>query len=215
MCNAQKRILSRGLGLPSSLNLALVGSLYSATGAAGETNSGVRVKRPAMKSSTMKGARALESESLLETVPNREQPSLVSNGALLVSALRNRTTCGEYASAGAWDIECGLEVGPPSNVTAGMKSSLIREGVLLPPMVWRCLGGVEPLAGNEVFQTQETGRVVQVEASPSLAGRKRASFLQGSGELVPCSGGAEQMKRTTKGLTGKTQHQEQPELRKQ
>jgi hypothetical protein len=209
MCHAQERILSRGLGPFGSLNLALVGSLYSVTGAAGETNSGVWVKSPAMKSSTMKGAKALESESLVETVPNREQPSLVSNGALLVSALRNRTTCGEYASAEALDIECGLEAGPPSNVTAGMKSSLIREGVLLPPVVWRCL------IGNEVIQTQETGRVVQVEASPSLTGSERAKSLQGSGEIVPCSGGAEQLKRTTNGLTGNTQHQERPGLREQ
>lgn len=63
MCEAQERILSRGLGPIGSLNLALVGSLHSATRAAGATRFGVRVKRPAMKSSTMKGAKALGSES--------------------------------------------------------------------------------------------------------------------------------------------------------
>jgi hypothetical protein len=62
MCNAQKRILSRGLGPIGSLNLALVGSLHSATRAAGATSSGVRAKNPAMKSSTMKGAKALGSK---------------------------------------------------------------------------------------------------------------------------------------------------------
>jgi hypothetical protein len=69
----------------------------------------------------------------METVPNREQPSLVGNGALLVSALRNRTQCGKYDRAGVRHIECGLEVGPPSNVNIRMQSSLIREGLLLPP----------------------------------------------------------------------------------
>lgn len=63
MCKAQEQILSRGLGPIGSLNLALVGSLHSVTGAAGATSSGVRVKRPAMKSSTMKGAKALGSKS--------------------------------------------------------------------------------------------------------------------------------------------------------
>jgi hypothetical protein len=59
---AQLRILSRGLGRSCPLNLALVGSLRLVTSAAGATSSGVRVKRPAMKSSTMKGAKALGSE---------------------------------------------------------------------------------------------------------------------------------------------------------
>jgi hypothetical protein len=63
MCNAQQQILSRGLGPKGSLNLAPVGSLHPVTGAAGGTTSGVWVKRPAMKSSTMKGAKALGSKS--------------------------------------------------------------------------------------------------------------------------------------------------------
>jgi hypothetical protein len=63
MCKAQGQILSRGSGPKGSLNLAPVGSLHAVTGAAGETNSGVRVKRPATKSSTMKGAKALGSKS--------------------------------------------------------------------------------------------------------------------------------------------------------
>jgi hypothetical protein len=63
MCCAQRRILSRGFGPIGSLNLALVGSLLAVTRAAGATSLGDRVKRPAMKSSTMKGAKALGSES--------------------------------------------------------------------------------------------------------------------------------------------------------
>ena len=59
---AKLRILSRGLGRFSPLNLALVGSPHLATGAAGVTSSGVRAKNPAMKSSTMKGAKALGSK---------------------------------------------------------------------------------------------------------------------------------------------------------
>jgi len=62
MQSMQKRILSRGLGPIGSLNLALVGSPHLVTGAAGVTSSGVRAKRPAMKSSTMKGAKALGSK---------------------------------------------------------------------------------------------------------------------------------------------------------
>jgi hypothetical protein len=60
--NSFKRILPRGLGPFSPLNLALVGSLHLVTGGAGATSSGVRVKRPAMKSSTMIGAKALGSK---------------------------------------------------------------------------------------------------------------------------------------------------------
>ncbi len=63
MCKAPKRILSRGLGPIGSLNLALVGSSHAVTRATGATSSGVRVKRPAAKSSTMKGAKALGSKS--------------------------------------------------------------------------------------------------------------------------------------------------------
>jgi hypothetical protein len=155
MRNAQKRILHRGFGRFSPLNLALVGSFHLATGGTGATSSGVRAKNPAAKSSTMKGAKALGSKLLMETVPNREKPSLLGKGTLLVSCPRNRelslaeTMPGR--EAGTWSD--GVEVGPPSNVTIGVKSSLIREGSLLPPVVRRCLGG------NQVFQTQRTGRV--------------------------------------------------------
>jgi hypothetical protein len=62
MRSAQKRILPRGFGPIGSLNLALVGSPRLATGAAGATSFGVRAKNPAMKSSTMKGAKALGSK---------------------------------------------------------------------------------------------------------------------------------------------------------
>lgn len=155
MCNAQKRILPRGFGPIGSLNLALVGSPYMATGAAGATSSGVRAKNPAMKSSTMKGAKALGSKLWMETVPNREQSSLLGKGTLLVSCPRNRrqmlVETMAYREVGAWSD--GVEVVPPSYVTIRVKSSLIREGALLPPVVRRCL------VGNEVVQTQRTGRV--------------------------------------------------------
>jgi hypothetical protein len=59
---SQERILSRGLGRFSPLNLALVGSFHLATDGTGAINSGVRAKNPAAKSSTMKGAKALGSK---------------------------------------------------------------------------------------------------------------------------------------------------------
>jgi len=173
MRNSHEQILSRGFGRSSPLNLALVGSFRLATSGTGATGSGVRAKNPAMKSSTMKGAKALGSKLLMETVPNREKPSFLGKGTLLVSCPRNRgrslaeTMLGREAET--WSD--GVEVGPPSNVTSGVKSSLIREGALLPPVVRRCL------VGNEVFQTQRTGRVVQVGAGSSPQG-------DGSGELA-------------------------------
>ena len=154
MCEAQEQILSRGFGRSSPLNLALVGSFRLATGGTGATSSGDRAKNPAMKSSTMKGAKALGSKLLMETVPNREEPSLLGKGTLLVSIPRNRTICSETMpdrKAGTWSG--GVEVGPPSDVTIRVKSSLIREGALLPPVVRRCR------FGKAVFQTQRTGRV--------------------------------------------------------
>ena len=61
----------------------------------------------------------------------------------------------------------GVEVGPPSDVTIRVKSSLIREGPLLPPVVRRCL------VGNKVFETQRTGRVASVGAAAPLFGEER------------------------------------------
>jgi len=81
---AKLRILSRGFGRSSPLNLALVGSFRLVTGGTGATSSGVRAKNPAAKSSTMKGAKALGSKLLMETVPNREKPSFLGKGTLLV-----------------------------------------------------------------------------------------------------------------------------------
>ena len=95
----------------------------------------------------------------METVPNREQSSLLGKGKLLVSCPRNHTGCVETMlgrEAETWSD--GVEVSPPSYVTTGVKSSLIREGALLPPVVRRCL------ACNEVLETQRTGRVAQVGA---------------------------------------------------
>ena len=97
----------------------------------------------------------------METVPNREKPLLAGKGALLVSVPRNRRSFLAETMLGR-EVETwsdGVEVGPPSDVTIRVKSSLIREGALLPPVVRRCLGGAMPLVGNEVFQTQRTGRV--------------------------------------------------------
>jgi hypothetical protein len=188
MRNAQRRILHRGSGPFGSLNLALVGSLPLVTSAAGATSSGVRAKNPAMKSSTMKGAKALGSKLWMETVPNREQSSLLGKGTLLVSCPRNCTVCAETMTgreAGTWSG--GVEAGPPSDVTIRVKSSLIREGALLPPVVRRCLGGDDPLVGNEVFETQRTGRVAQVGAAVLERGL-RANLLQGSGKVVSVRG---------------------------
>ena len=119
----------------------------------------------------------------METVPNREKLSLLGKGKLLVSCPRNReqmlAETMAYREVGTWSD--GVEVGPPSDVTIGVKSSLIREGPLLPPVVRRCL------AGNEVFERQKTGRVVQVGAVV-LVREARARLLQGSGKLVSVPG---------------------------
>jgi hypothetical protein len=183
MRNAQRRILSRGFGRSSSLNLALVGSFRLVTVETGATSLGVLSKSEAAKSSTMKGAKALGSKLLMETVPNREKPSLMGKGTLLVSCPRNRRlTLAETMAcreAGTWSD--GVEVGPPSNVTIRVKPSLIREGSLLPPVVRRCLGG------NQVFERQRTGRVAQVGAA-ALERELRADLLQGSGKVVSASG---------------------------
>ena len=180
MRSAQKRILHRGLGPTGSLNLALVGSFRLVTSGTGATSSGVRTKNPAMKSSTMKGAKALGSKLLMETVPNREKPSFLGKGTLLVSCPRNRRLMPAETMLGlaAETWSDGVEAGPPSNVTAGVKSSLIREGALPPRVVPRCL------IGSEVFETQRTGRVVQVGAVV-LETELRANLLQGSGKVVP------------------------------
>jgi hypothetical protein len=59
----------------------------------------------------------------METVPNREKPMLLDRGMLLVSCPRNRTRfCAETMTGrevGTWS--CGMEVGPPSNVTIRVK----------------------------------------------------------------------------------------------
>ena len=81
----------------------------------------------------------------METVPNREKPLLAGKGTLLVSVPRNRgrslaeTMLGREAET--WSD--GVEVGPPSDVTVRVKSSLIREGALLPPVVRRRLAGCQ------------------------------------------------------------------------
>jgi hypothetical protein len=58
----QKRILPRGFGPIGSLNLALVGSFHLVTGGIGATSPGDRRKKPAVRSATMKGAKALGSK---------------------------------------------------------------------------------------------------------------------------------------------------------
>ena len=119
----------------------------------------------------------------METVPNVEKPLLLGKGTLLVSCPRNRrqmlVETMPSREAGTWSV--GVEVGPPSDVTIRVKSSLIREGPLLPPVVRRCL------AGSQVFQMQRTGRVVQVGAA-GLERGSRANLLQGSGKVVSVFG---------------------------
>ena len=118
----------------------------------------------------------------METVPNREKSSLLGKGTLLVSCPRNHMFCVETMAgreAGTWSD--GVEVSPPSDVTIRVKSSLIREGPLLPPVVRRCL------IGSEVFQRQRTGRVVQVGAA-LLERDSWANLLQGSGKIVSVLG---------------------------
>ena len=119
----------------------------------------------------------------METVPNREKLLLVSNGALLVSAPRNRGLMPVQTVPGreAGKRSDGVEVGPPSDVTIRVKPSLNREGALLPPVVRRCLGGIQ------VSQTQRTGRVAQVGAALLERG-SQARLLQGSGKLVRVCG---------------------------
>src|SRR5689334_14531585 len=119
----------------------------------------------------------------METVPNREKPSLVGKGMLLVSVPRNRGLMPVQTVPGreAGKRSVGVEVGPPSDVTIRVKPSLNREGALLPPVVRRCLVGVQ------AFQTQRTGRVAQVGAALLERGA-RARALQGSGELVRVCG---------------------------
>jgi len=81
--------LSGTIALPTGWRPSRV-SCGKATGGTGATSSGVRFKRSLAKSSTMKGAKALGSKLLVETVPNREQPSFLGKGTLLVSCPRNR-----------------------------------------------------------------------------------------------------------------------------
>ena len=85
----QEQILSRGLGRLSPLNLALVGSLHLATSVAGATSTGNVCKSNIAKSSTMKGAKALESKPCAKTMPKCEKPSFLGRGTLLVSCPRN------------------------------------------------------------------------------------------------------------------------------
>jgi hypothetical protein len=133
----------------------------------------------------------------METVPNRERPSLLGKGTLLVSCPRNHATCVETMlgrKAETWSG--GVEVGPPSNVNFRAQSSLIREGPLPPPVVRRC-----PV-GNRVLQTQRTGRVVQVgavglERGPAGETAARQWRCRSSARVAPSA------LRTTKEWTGK------------
>jgi len=182
----QKQILSRGSGRSSSFNLALVGSPSLATRQAERTTFGDRKKRPAMKSSTMKGAKALESKSRVETVPNREQSSLTDTGALLVSTPRNRGVFAAETMPGltAGTYGDGVEVVPPSNVTLGT------DRITNPGRFAASAGGsAVPRWFSEVIQTQWTGRVAQVGAVAfSLLRTPWANALQGSGAVVSVSG---------------------------
>jgi hypothetical protein len=119
----------------------------------------------------------------METVPNREKPSLLGKGTLLVSCPRNHTVRVETMlgrEAETWSD--GPEVVPPSNVNIRAQSSLIREGPLLPPLVWRCL------VGSEVIQRQRTGRVASVGAARLERGRGR-DCCKAVASSFPCSDG--------------------------
>ena len=202
---ARIQILSRGSGPLGSFNLALVGSLHLATGEAGVTSTGDRAKNLAMKSSTMKGAKALESKSCSETVPNCEQSSLKGKGTLLVSCPRNRQLCCAETMLGR-EVETygdGLEVGPPSYVTSGTNVITNPGRSIAAALVGRCL------VGSEVLEKQWTGRVVRVGAAGSLrlrglCGRVRCKAVAGSFQC-PCGNGHGW---TTKGRTGNTRHQQ-------
>ena len=150
----------------------------------------------------------------METVPNREIPTLLDKGLLLVSSPRNRQVklveTMAYREVGTWSD--GVEVGPPSNVTIRVKPSLIREGALLPRVVPRCL------AGDEVFQRQRTGRVVQVGAAGLCKEIRGRTCCKAVARSFLCSASAERCpggtgwRRTTKERTGKTRHQQCPLL---
>jgi hypothetical protein len=143
------------------------------------TSSGVRAKT--RRKLNHEGAKSAWSNSD-GAVPNVKNHTL-GKGTLLVSCPRNhRRMLVETMldrEIETWSV--GVEVGPPSDVTIRVKSSLIREGALLPPVVRRCLGG------NQVFQTQGTGRVASVGAA-GLERGSRARLLQGSGKLVSVRG---------------------------
>lgn len=126
----------------------------------------------------------------METVPNREKLSLAGKGTLLVSCPRNRRLSLRKLCS-AWRSRhraMARRLVLLATSTSWQTPSLIREGPLLPPVVRRCLGGVVPLAGNEVFQRQRTGSVVQVGAAVRSLDGPRASSRQGSRELVPAPG---------------------------
>lgn len=177
MRKAQRRILHRGLGPWGSLNLSLVGSLHLATGGAGATRMtgatsfGDRAKNPAMKSSTMKGAKALESKLWLETVPNREKLSLAGKGTLLVSCPRNRRLCLRKLCPAGRPGHRAMVRRLVLLATSPLRRTpfLIREGPLPPRVVPRCL------IGSQVIQKQRTGRVAQVGAAVlTFRDRRRA-----------------------------------------
>lgn len=119
----------------------------------------------------------------METIPNVEKSSFAGKGTLLVSCPRNRELC-------SWKL-C-LAGRPRHGVmirrlfllatsTSRQTPSLIREGPLLPPLVWRCR------VGSAVLQRQRIGRVASVGAA-NFERRKRANRLQGSGRIVSVLG---------------------------
>ena len=126
----------------------------------------------------------------METVPNREKLSLAGKGTLLVSCPRNRRLgLRKLCPAGRLGHRAMVRrLVLLATLPLQRTPFLIREGPLPPRVVPRCLGGVVPLVGNEVIQTQRTGRVVQVEAAVLTFQGPPASVRQGSRKLVPASG---------------------------
>ncbi len=95
----------------------------------------------------------------METVPDREEPSLLGKGTLLVSCPRNCTKRVETMldrEVETWSD--GVEHGAPSNVT-------VRAEVITNPgrSIASATSQAVPRTGSKVFQKQQTGRVVQVE----------------------------------------------------
>jgi hypothetical protein len=106
----------------------------------------------------------------METVPNRERPSLLGRGTLLVSCPRNRwqvlTETMARREVSTWSD--GVEVGPPSNVNIRVegianpgRSFAAAIGLAVPRRAGSHPSqGSHPVRVCAVIERQKTGRVV-------------------------------------------------------